>query len=253
MHRIRIVILVIVDLFPDCGMAQVSWTFLMVAYLLSSLESSCVCSGQCWLVTDHFGLEVINGVTICYLVLYCVTLSRSSYFKCYLLRFFSTRAIAMFVDVLIFSFNWTVLILTLLHIRGWFPFKVNKVRPIIRGWFPFKVNKVHPIIRGWFPFKVNKVHPIIRGWFPFKVNKVHPIIRGWFPFKVNKVHPIIRGWFPFKVNKVHPIIRGWFTFKVNKVHTIIRGWFPFKVNKVHPIIRGWFPFKVNKVHPIIRG
>lgn len=34
----------------------------------------------------------------------------------------------MFLDVLIISFAWTVIVVTLLHIRGWFPFKVNKVR-----------------------------------------------------------------------------------------------------------------------------
>jgi len=26
------------------------------------------------------------------------------------------------------SFDWTFIIIILLHVRGWFPFKVNKVR-----------------------------------------------------------------------------------------------------------------------------
>ena len=55
-------------------------------------------------------------------------------------RFFSTRAIAMFLDVIIISFNWTVIVVTLLHVRGWFPFKVNKVRcGISRGEKPINL------------------------------------------------------------------------------------------------------------------
>lgn len=40
-------------------------------------------------------------------------------------RYFTTRTLTVFIDVLVLSFAWTVTVVILLHIRDWFPFKIK--------------------------------------------------------------------------------------------------------------------------------
>ena len=43
----------------------------------------------------------------------------------YYFRYFTTRTLTIFIDVLVLSFAWTVIVVILLHIRDWFPFKIK--------------------------------------------------------------------------------------------------------------------------------
>ena len=40
-------------------------------------------------------------------------------------RYFYTRSITIILDVLVLSFAWTVIVVILLHVRDWFPFKIK--------------------------------------------------------------------------------------------------------------------------------
>lgn len=47
-------------------------------------------------------------------------------------RWLTQRAIIIVLDVLILSFGWTAVVMVLLLIRGWFPFKTMKTTPVTR-------------------------------------------------------------------------------------------------------------------------
>ena len=104
------------DILSECGMAEMSWSVCMVAHCEPDELHADVLGGECRPSTC-FEVEVSKSNSL--LATDHNTLS----------RYFSTRAVTILLDVLIFSFSWSVIVVTLLHIRGWFPFKV-KVSPI---------------------------------------------------------------------------------------------------------------------------
>ena len=108
-----------VDIFFECFVAEVSWYLCLGIDCQSDHLYVDVSGSQCRFSTNCSGLEVLSW--------YDGTLV----YQCFLCRYFSTRSVAIILDVLILSFSWTILVVTLLHIRGWFPFKV-KVSFLVR-------------------------------------------------------------------------------------------------------------------------